>query len=485
MVLPGVFIKQCFIRKGKHIIGLCLLMVLAFGGYSQTLTWSEPVKGIDNNFNPEFVNAGDTSFLGIFSRKKGNRKVVLTTFDDQLKLKHKTKLAFDKDQAFQKAFRLEQKLVVIYSEDKADQKVLKLHGFSSSLDTAKWGKTLLKVKQKDFSAVYDKQKDNLLHILTAFKDKGDYVLKGVTIRETLQKDSNQTYRINEVENPELVSLQSLNEERAVLINNTENNNCYLAIGGPGKELFLKNLGQDSLITTQALLRLDRMNKQFLGNGFYRLKSKAQYQGITQFRAPVGKDTLFLNRVAFPKSFIQQVFGKNTSKTYLEDFKIRDLIPRSDGGTILLTEHFREEENFYDDYGYFGSNAPTVRHYYYFEEIAILAIGPKGRINWQKVHFKKQRTVNDEGFFSSFKAIVQKKRLILLYNKFLDNDVNLLYYQLKPDGALKGDILIKGKVNSVNTVPRKARQVTHNKVVIPAFDKEDRFRFLEVEFETNE
>jgi hypothetical protein len=65
---------------------------------------------------------------------------------------------------------------------------------------------------------------------------------------------------------------------------------------------------------------------------------------------------------------------------------------------------------------------TTNHYYYNDVIAV-KVDPKGNIEWAEKIAKRQHTIEDGGFYSSYTLAIVKGRICFIFN---DNPKNLTY-----------------------------------------------------------
>ncbi len=104
-------------------------------------------------------------------------------------------------------------------------------------------------------------------------------------------------------------------------------------------------------------------------------------------------------------------------TGLDKFDIRDLVSREDGGMMLVAEqYFVRKLSDYDPHG-----AGSVNFKYYYNDIIVISISPKGNIEWATKIPKRQVSVNDNGYYSSFAMMIKGRSLHFIYN---DHKVNI-------------------------------------------------------------
>ncbi len=194
--------------------------------------------------------------------------------------------------------------------------------------------------------------------------------------------------------------------------------------------------------------------------------------------------------------------RNIKNSGIDYAKIKTVIPRSDGGAVLIVEQETIENvsnTYFDAYGVMRTYTFV---YYINENIIVLNINPEGKIDWEKQLPKKQITSNDGGFYNSFKQILTNEKLYFIYN---DNNINGDTYipekevyqnmELKKMNFVTNaySIDISGKIKKENIFsyaeigtyisPKNIFQVTRDEVIILArYGKSDRLISIKWESE---
>jgi len=111
-------------------------------------------------------------------------------------------------------------------------------------------------------------------------------------------------------------------------------------------------------------------------------------------------------------------GDERKEAELYKYSLDDLILRSDGGAVLVAEQYYVYEDRNRD---FYSQRFNTTYYYNYNDIIVVNIRPDGEIEWASRIPKRQRTVNDGGYFSSYAMSITRGKLYFVYN---DNARNL-------------------------------------------------------------
>jgi hypothetical protein len=166
-------------------------------------------------------------------------------------------------------------------------------------------------------------------------------------------------------------------------------------------------------------------------GFYSEKGTYSIKGTCFFHLDVNtKEIVHLNLMAFNFDFRTEYMSEgrkdrleraevegNANRTpELYRYSLDDLILRSDGGAVLVAEQYYVYQQ---TYRYWDG---TLRYdnFYNYNDIIIVNIQPDGAIEWATRIPKRQETLNDGGYYSSYSMATVRDRFYFIYN---DNSRN--------------------------------------------------------------
>lgn len=166
-------------------------------------------------------------------------------------------------------------------------------------------------------------------------------------------------------------------------------------------------------------------------GFYSEKNTYSIKGTCFFHLDVNtKEIVHLNLMAFDFDFRTEYMSEgkkdrleraevqgNTNRTpELYRYSLDELILRSDGGAVLVAEQYYVYQQ---SYRYWDG---TLRYdnFYNYNDIIIVNIQPDGAIEWTTRIPKRQETLNDGGYYSSYSMATVRDRFYFIYN---DNSRN--------------------------------------------------------------
>lgn len=155
---------------------------------------------------------------------------------------------------------------------------------------------------------------------------------------------------------------------------------------------------------------------------------------------------------------------------------KNIIPRSDGGFILINEsEYRytkvvrsPSSNSFNTYPYYNQDQ-YIRYYdqnHYYDIIAY-SIDPNGKIDWKTNLSKVQETESDGGIFSSYLLFESNNMLKFLFNEDIYNNGNFMEYNLNANGNFKRISLLNSEKKELQLIPQKGKQIDANTLIIPS------------------
>jgi hypothetical protein len=188
-------------------------------------------------------------------------------------------------------------------------------------------------------------------------------------------------------------------------------------------------------------------------------------------------------------------GDNNREAELYRFSLDELILRSDGGAVVVAEQYYIFERTYPYWN--GVNVQRFDTYYNYNDILVVNIRPDGSIEWATRIPKRQETVNDGGYFSSYAMSTVRDRLYFIFNDNSrnyepgGNDNRLYNYngrnsiitlaEVSKGGELKMYPLFPNRETGTITRPKICKQIGSRRMMI--YGEIGRtYRFSELTFE---
>ncbi len=187
---------------------------------------------------------------------------------------------------------------------------------------------------------------------------------------------------------------------------------------------------------------------------------------------------------FSQDFIMEASGKANKKVKeLNDFRIKDMILRYDGGIILIAEQTREfvRRSQMSTPGQFYGGLPMAGYVdYYNENIILLSTYPDGKAHWHQVLYKKQFSQDDNGVYSSYFLFQTPSRLRLLYNDEIKSSNTVSEYVLDPIGNFERKSVLSTEYQNLKLRFRDAIQTSSSSIIVPS-ERNGRIYLVKIDY----
>ena len=269
-----------------------------------------------------------------------------------------------------------------------------------------------------------------------------------------------------------------------------------------------NVQPDKLFLDDIHIKVDNANKRFFVTSFYYSKKRGDVEGFFFYVWDKGtRESVLQNTVTLSEELRREARGNNSSvKAAFNDYFIRNIIVKRDGGFVINTESFyttsrgSQFNRFNYLYGYpmspfdyysinspynswnwrrdpFFNNRNNMR--YNADNITVLSFDKNGKLEWSNVIHKEQfddesddrisyQTVNTGGQIH-FVFNMDEKRVLLL------ND-----FTLSPDGQITRNPTLKNLDRGYEFMPKYGKQVSSSQLIVPCYYKNS-IVFAKVEF----
>jgi hypothetical protein len=249
-----------------------------------------------------------------------------------------------------------------------------------------------------------------------------------------------------------------------------------------QELIEYKMGDDTLIIEDIAITVNNVQNEVLVGGLYKSLLDKQHNGSFMIRLDITEKIIKLNSFEqIDKSFINKINSTMLSSELdgFDDIYIRKLIARSDGGCIIVAEKFYETRQTYTYYvnGYPQTSFKSV---YNYDEIIFLNKKPDGTTENKNFIKKKQSSMQDGGYYSSFITMNTNDRIAFIYNSDVSTESDVMISSFAPDGQLDTRVLIKSLSFYISVMPSEFKQISHNAMLAGTM-KDKRFSLMRITF----
>ncbi|MBV6653970.1 MAG: hypothetical protein KI786_09465 [Mameliella sp.] len=169
-------------------------------------------------------------------------------------------------------------------------------------------------------------------------------------------------------------------------------------------------------------------------------------------------------------------GNTNQEAELSRFALNDLILRSDGGAVIVAEQFFVFQRTYR----LWDGTLQFDEFYNYNDIIVVNIRPDGSMEWSVRIPKRQETVNDGGYYSSYSMAVVRDRLYFIFNDnsrnyTSQNDNNLYNFngrnsiitlaEIRKGGELEMYPLFNNRDAGIITRPKICKQTGSRKMIV--------------------
>lgn len=159
-------------------------------------------------------------------------------------------------------------------------------------------------------------------------------------------------------------------------------------------------------------------------------------------------------------------GENLTK-----FFIKKIIPRIDGGSLIIAERIyvtTQSDIFYVN----GVPQTSYARIFNNDEILMLNLDSTGKIIWNDVVVKNQSSVNDGGYYNGIIVMVNDNNINMIYNDKLSANADIIQVTYNAKGEHTKKILLNSDQFYALVIPSEYSQVSANSIVIPVNQNRD-------------
>lgn len=256
-------------------------------------------------------------------------------------------------------------------------------------------------------------------------------------------------------------------------------------------LTLRQLPNNDIIVTGFYSNKDALKS--IKGSFYKLYSSK----TNEFTIEETKDFDFKFMTEGLTNREKKRASKNEAKgkeTEMPNYIFKDLILKENGGAILIAEqYFVEVVSTYNP----NTKSYTHNYHYHYNDIITVSFDKNGDAEWSTRIPKKQVTINNNGFSSSYALVVNKDQLHFVFYDNIDNIISkssnpvnafnsrkklsLCVTTLDSEGNFKKELLLTQKELQFSYTPRWTQQISDNELLLLAFrKKKHKFGILKFE-----
>lgn len=247
----------------------------------------------------------------------------------------------------------------------------------------------------------------------------------------------------------------------------------------GAKRFKANeLALDGKFAASTFMKLDNYNNRVYIGGFYSERKAGNFEGVLFAYYDIA-DSGFHNQKMIPfDGQLRVATGERSKKRAFNDYVIRQMIIKKDGGFVLVSEDFfvtTRNTNpgfggYYSGYYYGGGFGNQIIREYNYNDIFTLSYDGQGNKEWHAFVRKNQYSQEDGGVFSSYAIMNTGGSIGFLFNDFNTSKSRIQFATVDASGSVEMRSLAAGSSNDPDWLPRSGKQVGLRAMIIPCLRK---------------
>ena len=488
----------------RLLIFFCLSTVSSSFIAAQKVTYAEPDREDFRQMQFEILGKMKGNFL-IYKNYRSNHYITL--YDNEMKQKAKEPLDFMPDRTINEDFvNYSDYSLLIYQYQKRG--VVYCMGVKIGSDGKKIGEPLeLDTTQvgvfgdnKIYTTVVSEDKQKILVFKIKGKNKDNLTITTIFFDPQLQLQNKSRWRYTVNEHEDIISDYAVTNGGDFAfthshhgVNRDNISKSWLVIKtNASPEPVINELPFKDIYLDEVRLKVDNYNKRFLITSFYTKGKRGNIDGLYIASADWGMTSTIENStITFTDELRSQAKGDANYKMAFNDYFIKHIIIKSDGGFVLTSEsnYTSSRGSNWNRWDYLWGN-PFVSPYdyyalspwnnwgwgynrwnslqstrYYADNIMVLSVDNKGKLQWSNL-INKSQFDDDTDNLLSYQLMNLGGEISFLYNEWQRRTPLLMTQSISPDGKLTRVPPFKSMDRGYDILIRLGKQVSARQMIVP-------------------
>ena len=211
---------------------------------------------------------------------------------------------------------------------------------------------------------------------------------------------------------------------------------------------------------------DEFSGKFSFCGFYDFKNPDAAHGIFRLNYNLfGADQVIMTPI--DRKTVADLIGNADEEAGKEPehFYVRKLIPRSDGGMLMVAENFQISQQL-ETFFLNGIPQTSSKNVYNYNDVLFLAIDSQGNNEWNHLVHKRQSSFASSNHYNSIATFVCDSSVHLLYNDNISQNNRVMYITMNRSGNMVQKVLFSSENAYTAVIPSEGKQTGFNRFVVP-------------------
>lgn len=261
------------------------------------------------------------------------------------------------------------------------------------------------------------------------------------------------------------------------VRNKEFNYTIYRYNGPGQELDSLSFAMDSDSIVDIDIKAGLSGELIVSGLFGKTRGNTEIYGTFHvlYAADATQPTSFSfkNFTDDVQAYLRRTRRANAQRA-LTNFYLNQVVPRSDGGALVLAEQYYVQQRFTGLYqSQFGSPYSTPIREFHYEEVVVVSFGPDGEVEWSTVVPKQQIGPDPDEF--GYALFIGAEQVILVYRDFGDSkQENVFYVTVNQEGFMSAPQPVFTTLRRRSEFfPTKCAQISNREGIIAYYDGEEK------------
>lgn len=509
-------------KKKLQLIITCLLLVCLTAS-AQRIIYSEPDKDDSRILNFEILGKLNGNVL-VYKNYRDQHFIV--TYDAEMKQIEKNKLDFLNFRILNTDFlQFQDHVFMIYQYQKRSV----IYCMAVKLDATgkKVGEPMeldstdnfnYSASNKIYSVVNSEDKQKLVIFKINTKNDKSHILTTCLFDKDLKLLKKSRLPVNMPQRNDFLTEFSLDNDGDLV--------CVRASGTASND----NINKISLITKPALadtyrlkdikvgnvflddirIKVDNVNKHYVITSFQSKTKRGNIEGLYYVLWDKIQNKELLNATTvFTDEFREDARGESNTKTAFNDYFLKNIILRKDGGFIVVAESAYTSSRgntlnrwdylygspYWSPMDYYTWNSPlgyypwyrsnmygnsTALNRYFADNVALISFEPNGKMEWSNVIRKAQFDDNSDNYIG-FGLFNTGGQLHFVFNVQEKRSFILSEQTISPTGQVDRNPTFKNLDKGYEFMPRHAKQVGARQAIVPCQFRGGYTCFAKIEF----
>lgn len=485
---------------------LAFLLVACLPGFTQKVIYSEPDRDDARVLNFEILGKMNNQVL-IYKNYRDLH--FISRYDMNLKLVEKSRLDFFPDRVLNTEFiqysdfsyviyQYQKKNILYCMAAKLDADGKKV-GDPKLLDTT--GNINYAATNRIYSVIFSEDKQKIMVFKINSRNDRAHIVTTSLFDKNLDLLRKSRLVVNMPQRNDFLSEFSLDNEgdlaciRASGTSQNDNINKITLITkrALNDSFSITDLRLNGLFLDDLRIKADNVNKHYIITSFFSKKRRGDIEGLYYYLWDKQQNKEILTAATvLSDEFRVDAKGDGNVKAAFNDFFLKNIILRKDGGFLIVSESayttsrgntlnrwdYLYGSPYWAQTDYYAWNSPagfypwwrsnsfnTTLTRYFADNLAVISFDPSGKMEWSNVIRKAQYDDNSDNFIG-YGMLNTGNQLHFLFNVQEKREMTLSDQSLAPGGQINRNPTFKNLERGYDFMPRHSKQIGARQMIIP-------------------